>query len=145
MTKTRAVWTVAMAVFAYPGVLSGHHSLAQFDTSVPVWVKGTVVSFERVNPHSVIFIDQESEDGQVHRWAVDGPAPRQFARMGIDMDILKAGDVIEICGFATRAGARSQREFQEPLSLSLRSSTPNSSGQVMNGHLLVLPDGEKRV
>ena len=55
-----------------------HHSLASFDVSAPLWVKGTVVRFERVNPHSVIFLDEKRADGQVRRWAVDGPSTTQL-------------------------------------------------------------------
>ena len=47
-----------------------HHSLAPFDVSAPLWIKGTVVRFERVNPHSLIFVDAKLPDGQVRRWAV---------------------------------------------------------------------------
>lgn len=144
MKKAMAAGIASIAMLASAGSLAAHHSLANFDTSAPIWVKGTVVVLERINPHSVIFLDEQAEDGQVRRWAVDGPARSQLARRGLE-DVVKPGDVVEICGFATQKGSESQREFPEPLSLSLRSSTPNPSGQVMNGHLVVLPDGEKRV
>jgi hypothetical protein len=72
MKKLITTWTAAIAVLAWAGPLAAHHSLAQFDTTTPVHVKGAVVRFERVNPHSIIFLDQITEEGQTQRWAVDG-------------------------------------------------------------------------
>src|SRR4029450_5980758 len=102
MNRVPAAWTLAIAVLAWPLVVAAHHSLVQFDTTTPLWVKGTVVRFDRVNPHSRIFLDQTKEDGQTQRWAVDGPAPNALARMGLGEDFLKAGDVLEVCGFALK-------------------------------------------
>ena len=121
MKKVIATWTAAIAVFAWTGPLAAHHSLARFDTTTPVRVKGTVVRLERVNPHSIIVLDETTEDGQIQRWAVDGPGPTMLARMGVDTDFLKAGDVIEVCGFVTKEGVPSQRALPEPASVS-----PNS-------------------
>jgi uncharacterized protein DUF6152 len=143
MKKMRAT-LAAIAVLASAGSLAAHHSLAQFDTATPVRVKGRVVSFERVNPHSIIFLDQTTQDGQIQRWAVDGPGPNQLDRMGVEKDILKAGDVIEVCGFVTKEGISSQRTLQKSASVSLNSSTPNMAGRALNGHLLVMPDGKRR-
>jgi hypothetical protein len=127
---------VAVALLAWPGALAAHHSLVQFDRTTPVWVKGTVVRFDRVNPHSLIFIDQTSADGQIQRWAVDGPAPNALARMGVAEDVLKAGDVIEICGSVMK------EEFERARQ---KSSTSFISGRPISGHLLVMPDGRRRV
>jgi hypothetical protein len=145
MKKIKATWTAAMAiaVLASAGSLAAHHSLAQFDTATPVRVKGTVVSFLRVNPHSIIFLDQTREDGQIQRWAVDGPGPNQLDRMRVEKDILKAGDVVEVCGFVTKEGVPSERALQKS-SVSLDSSPPNMTGRALNGHLLVMPDGKRR-
>src|SRR5215510_2077828 len=143
MKKMIATWTAAIAVLASAGSLAAHHSLAQFDTSVPVWVKGTVVRFDRINPHSIIFLDQKRQDGQIQRWAVDGPGLIQLGRMGVEKDILKAGDLIEVCGFATKEGVPSQRVLQTPSSSGFK-STPNMAGRIMNGSMLVMPDGKKR-
>ena len=125
--------------------LAAHHSLSQFDTTRGVTVKGTVVLFDRVNPHSFIFLDEIRADGEVHRWAIEGPAITQFARRGIDKDALKPGDVIEACGYVTKDGAQSRRTL-ESISSSLKDKTPKSvSGQILTGELLVMPDGQKRI
>jgi hypothetical protein len=61
--------SLAILVCASPGSLLAHHSLANFDTARAVRVKGTIVEFRRINPHSYIFLDQRGEDGQTRRWA----------------------------------------------------------------------------
>ena len=122
-----------------------HHSLAAFDVSTPLWMKGTVVRFERVNPHSLIFMDEKMPDGQVRRWAVDGPSVVQLERKGLDQDFLKAGDVIEVCGFALKDGVASQRTFPKTDDSSAAPSEPSLTGEVMQGTVLVMPDGKKRV
>lgn len=120
-----------------------HHSLASFDVSAPLWIKGTVVRFERVNPHSLIFLDEMMPDGQVRRWAVDGPSTVQLERKGLDQEFLQAGEVIEICGFALKDGVALQRPL--PKADGAAPSGPSLTGQVINGTVLVTPDGKKRV
>jgi hypothetical protein len=123
---------------------SAHHSLAAFDVSTPLWIKGAVVRFERVNPHSLIFMDETMPDGQVRRWAVDGPSTVQLERKGLDQEFLKAGDVIEFCGFALKDGIAGQRTFSKPVDATAPSG-PTLTGQVMNGTVLITSDGKKRV
>jgi hypothetical protein len=127
MKQQTAAWIVAVAVLALPGALAAHHSLARFDTTMPLWVKGTVVRFDRINPHVRFHLDQTREDGQMQRWVVDGPATNSLDRMGIGPDFLKAGDVVEVCGFALK-----------------EENTDPSSDRALSGHLLVMPNGKRR-
>lgn len=122
-----------------------HHSLASFEISAPLWVKGTVVRFERVNPHSVIFLDEKLAGGQVRRWAVDGPSTPQLERQGLGADFLKPGETLEICGFATKEGAASQRTLPKAEGTDAPPPGSTVTGQVLQGTLLVMPDGKKRV
>jgi len=144
MKKLIVALAGAIAVLASVGVLAAHHSLGNFDLSTPIHVKGTVVLFARVNPHSLIFLDQKTDDGHVRRWAVDGPGLLQLGRMGLAQDFLKAGDVIEVCGFPTKEGAKSVRGFTSSANSDATATSPNISGQVMSGHVLVMPDRTKR-
>lgn len=138
MKKVMLRWIVAIVLLAWPGFLSAHHSLAQFDTATPVWMKGTVVRFERVNPHSRIYLDQTKADGQIQRWAIEGPGPLQLARMGIGENFLKAGDALEVCGFVMKEDGVLQSPQSNP------DSTPVLSTRPISGHLLGMPDGKRR-
>jgi hypothetical protein len=146
MKKTITGWIAGVVVFTSAGSLVAHHSLSQFDTTTAITVKGTIVRFELVNPHSILFLDQRGADGKIQRWAVEGPGVTQLKGTGIDKAALKVGDVIEACGYVTREGVESQRTVStEPISLSLKSSTPKSmSGRLMDAELLVMPDGQKQ-
>ena len=138
--KQLAGWMVgAAAVLSWSGALTAHHSLVRFDTTTPVWVKGTVVRFDLVNPHVRFFLDQMSEDGQMQRWIVDGPPSNNVARMGIGPEFLKAGDIIEVCGFVLKHEVASRAAVPQA------SSMPNVlSGRLLSGHLLVMPNGKRR-
>ena len=122
-----------------------HHSLASFDVSAPLWIKGAVVRFERVNPHSLIFMDEKMPDGQMRRWAVDGPSVVQLERKGLDQTFLGAGEVVEVCGFALKDGVASQRTFPKADDASAAPSGSSLTGQVMNGTVVITADGKKRV
>ena len=122
-----------------------HHSLASFDVSTPLWIKGTVVQFERVNPHSLIFLDEKTPDGKVRRWAVDGPSVVQLERKGLDPSFLTAGEAIEVCGFALKDAAAAPRTFPKNDDASASPSPPRMTGQVLNGTVVITPDGKKRV
>lgn len=131
MKKQLTVFTMAASVLIGSGAPAAHHSLVQFDLTEPIRVKGTVVRFDRVNPHSLIHLDERHDDGTMQRWAVDGPTLLALARMGIDADFLKAGDVIEVCGFPLKDAAASQRAFEK------------FQARVMSGHLVETPDGTR--
>jgi Family of unknown function (DUF6152) len=126
------------------GSLLAHHALAQFDTTTAVKVKGTVVLFHRVNPHSLLVLDEKREDGQTHRWVVEGPNALQLTRRQIGYGALQAGDIVEVCGYITRPGIESQRTISME-ALSSKTSYTSLSGQFMDGELLVMADGKKEV
>jgi len=135
-------------VLASAGSLLGHHSIyAQFDTTKAIRITGTVIRFERINPHSIIIVDQKLADGQMQRWAVEGLPGSQFDRRGIDKDSVKFGDVVEVCGFVTKEGVESHRTINtEPISLSLKATTPKSmTGRLLTGETIVMPDGHEKV
>ena len=147
MKKMMAVWTAAAVVLASAGSLVAHHSLAQFETTRAVRVKGVIVMFAQVNPHTILFVDQKGGDGNTQRWAVEGPGVLQLKRMGLDTGFLKVGDVVEACGYVTKEGVESQRTVSTgPISLSLKASTPKSmSGRLINAEMLVMPGGQKQI
>ncbi|HLH31036.1 MAG TPA: DUF6152 family protein [Terriglobia bacterium] len=123
------------------GLLMAHHSLVQFDTTSPVWVKGRVVLFDRVNPHTLLVLDEKRSDGQSRRWVVEGPAAFQLSRLGIvRYDKIRIGDIVEACGYVPKPGVESQRVVSKE---TISSNLKDVSGYRMDGELLVLPDGQK--
>jgi hypothetical protein len=112
----------------------------------PVWVKGRVVRFDHVNPHTLIMLEGSSQDGQVRRWAVEGPGQSQLDRMGMSMDVPKIGAVIEFCAFPYKSPDELSRMFPGvDFSARRASRGPDGSPQYVAGHVMVLPDGERRL
>jgi len=143
MNKT-ATWTAAISALAWAGSLQAHHSGYMYETT-PTWVKGTVVRFEHVNPHTITTLEQRSEDGRVHRWAVEGPGEFQLDRLGLSVNVPKVGDIIEVCAFPYKPAAELSRMFPG-VDFSARRTSPgtdDSSPQFVAGHVMVKPDGKK--
>ena len=136
---------LASAACLFSASSLAHHSLASFDVSAPLWIKGTVVRFERVNPHSLIFMDEKLPDGQVRRWAVDGPSVVQLERKGLEQGFFQAGQTIEVCGFALKDSAAPPRTFPKADDASAAPAGPSITGQVLQGTVVITSDGKKRV
>ena len=67
-----------LATLACPTSLQAHHSIGMFDLSAPVWVKGTVISFEAKNPHVVMELESNTADGKIQRLLIEGPNLNRF-------------------------------------------------------------------
>jgi Family of unknown function (DUF6152) len=119
------------------GSLLGHHALTNYDTTTAVRVKGTVVQFHQINPHSFLFLDGKGEDGQSRRWAVEGPSVLQLKRNGFAKDVLKAGDIVEVCGYAPKEAIVWQIASADATITSM-------AGRLLNAELLVMPDGKQQ-
>jgi hypothetical protein len=135
MNTKMAKRALAIATIASIGSLQAHHSISMFDLQKSIWLKGTVVKYEPVNPHAMLTLEQKTDDGNVRRWLVQGPNLIRLQRMGVGKDFLKAGDVIEVCGFP----------FKEAWA---RRSSEDSGGPPrldMHAHVLVMPDGHMRL
>lgn len=123
-----ATGAAAIAALACAGSAPAHHSISMIDVSVPVWVKGTVVRYEPINPHAMFELEETTDDGQRRRWTIEGPFPGRLDRilslnrMGADEPFLNAGDVIEVCGFYPKGESAPSRRY-------------------IHGHVLVMPDG----
>ena len=145
MKQRNIGWMAALMVMASAGSMLAHHALGNYDTTKAVHVKGTVVLFQMVNPHSILILDEKSENGKTQRWAIDGPAVRNLTQSGFTRERLKAGDTVEVCGYVTRAGVDAERTVNtEPITLSLKATTPKTmTGKIMDGEILVMPDGQQ--
>jgi hypothetical protein len=135
MTRKIAKLTLAIVALAFIGSLQAHHSISMFDLQRSVWLKGTVVKYEPVNPHAMLTLEQKGEDGQVQRWIVEGPNLARLQRMGVGKDFLKTGDAIEVCGFP----------FKERFALTSSANMGDASRPALHAHMLVMPDGHMRL
>lgn len=100
--KRRVVLAATLATLTCGGSLRAHHSNISIDASTPIWVKGTVVRYEIVNPHVMLELEETTADGQVKRWTVQGPLPRMMESRKIDTSFLREGYLVEVCGFTPK-------------------------------------------
>jgi hypothetical protein len=136
MSMRTATWAAAIAALVCAGSLQAHHSSSMFDIETPIWVKGSVVHWERKNPHVMVTIEERGEDGRTYRRLVEGPPLYKFDRLGVGPDFLKVGDRVEFCGFALEETVAAQRLYTDP---------PGVTLQFVHGHVLVMPDGRRRL
>lgn len=123
----------AFAALACARSLEAHHANLMFDMTTPVWIEGTVVRYEVVNPHTLFELDVD-EGGRVERWTVEGPFLARLKRMGADEHFLEPGDAVEVCGFA----------FKEKLGMRASTAGGFDTSRFVHGHVLVMPDGHMR-
>jgi len=94
------------------------------DIGSPTWVKGTVVEFRFRQPHVMFTLQVQGADGRAGTMQVEGPNLARMARMGAGEDFLKAGDVLEVCGFHLK------QPYYKP--------------DFIHAEVLVMPDGRMR-
>jgi hypothetical protein len=99
---------VAMAgVCLLTGVaqLHAHHAFAaEFDVNRPLTLKGTLVKWEMVNPHSWFHIGVKDKDGKVTTWMVEGGSPNQLIRMGVTKNTVPVGTELVVEGYQAKDG-----------------------------------------
>jgi hypothetical protein len=117
------------------GALLAHHALTNYDTTKAVRVKGTIVQYHAINPHSIIYIEEKTADGPIRRWAVEGPSVLQLNRLGFAQDLLKPGASVEVCGYLPKETIMWQVAGDE--------STTSLAGRLLNGETMVMPDGKQ--
>ena len=106
MRKTLAIAAVCFGMLAASRPAAAHHAFAaEFDATRPLLLKGTVVKWELVNPHSWIHLDVKNAEGTVTRWMVEGGSPNSLFRLGFSRESLPKGTEIVVDGYQAKDGA----------------------------------------
>ena len=134
--KKMTTGAAAVLLALVPATLLAHHSLALFDTTKPVRAKGVVVRIHELNPHSFIYLEEKLANGQIQRWAAEGPGLLALRRQARFTDLVKVGDEIEICGYLPKEPTVWQVQSQD--------GTPSLAGRLINGEMLKTADGREQ-
>ena len=85
---------------------AAHHSFAaEYDSTKPVSVTGTLTKVEWMNPHIWFYLDVKDEKGVITTWAFSAAPPGVLMRRGISKDVLKLGSIIRVEGFRAKDGS----------------------------------------
>jgi hypothetical protein len=96
----------SLVVLAAGAPLLAHHAFAaEFDSSKPVMLKGTVTKMEWTNPHAWLHVDVKGADGKVVTWMVEGGAPNALLRRGWNRSSVPPGTAVIVEGFRAKDGS----------------------------------------
>jgi hypothetical protein len=95
MKRLFAGWLLIGALVCGPA--SAHHSFAMFDSTKVTVIKGAILSWTYMNPHSWLSVVGVTEGGESpKRWDVEATSPSALARIGVLTGTLKPGDKVTV-------------------------------------------------
>ena len=96
---------VILALVSAAVPLSAHHSWpVSYDRLVTV--KGTLIQFTWSNPHPMMTLEVQGNDGRTEKWVVGGPAINRMEANGWTKTTVKPGDVITGIGYQFADGQK---------------------------------------
>jgi len=102
-----AVWIAGVALLVSAMPLLAHHSFAaEYDSTKPIKITGTVTKMEWQNPHARFYVDVKEADGKVTNWNFELGAIPVLLKQGWRKDSLKAGDVVAVEGSLAKDGSK---------------------------------------
>jgi hypothetical protein len=97
---------IVLIIVAVAAPVFAHHSeTAEYDSTKPVKVTGTIKKVEWQNPHIWFYVDVKDEKGNTTTWGFSGAPPGSLLRRGITKDALKIGAVVNVEGSRARDGS----------------------------------------
>ena len=104
----RNLWITLAAATAFAGGISfAHHSFAMFDEKKIEVIRGTLLKFTYLNPHSWIsVVGSVDKLTAVERWDIEATSPSTLAGIGIHANTLKTGDKLTVAFHPLRDGRR---------------------------------------
>jgi hypothetical protein len=85
--------------------LTAHHSWP-ISSDHLVTVKGTVLEFKWANPHPMMTLEVQGNDGRTEKWEIGGPAINRMEANGWTKTTVKPGDVITGIGYQFADGEK---------------------------------------
>jgi hypothetical protein len=103
MRTMHAVVVAGVGLLLTAGPVRAHHAFSsEFDVKKPLTLKGTVVKWEMINPHSWFHIEVKDPDGSVVEWMVEGGSPNSLIRQGVTKNSIQIGMLLTIEGYQAK-------------------------------------------
>lgn len=96
---------VILALVSAVAPLRAHHTWpVSYDRLVTV--KGTIIEFRWANPHPIMTLEVQTNDGEKEKWEIGGPAINRMEANGWSRTTVKPGDVITGTGYQFADGQK---------------------------------------
>ena len=102
---TLLLLAIAALALATSRTLAHHAFAAEFDSTKPIKLRGTVVKMEWINPHTWLHLDVKRADGKTERWMIEGGPPNALYRRGFTQKSLPVGAELLVEGFRAKDGS----------------------------------------
>lgn len=104
-SKLFAVFGLAVGLLAVAAPMFAHHSTVMFDEEKKITLEGTVTRMQWANPHAVMYLDVQDENGEVQNWKLELNSPVVLnRRFGWTRNTFKTGDRVRVIGSPRRDG-----------------------------------------
>ena len=91
----------ASLLIALPSLVSGHHSMAEFDRSVVTEFEGEVINVSWRNPHILLDVETANANGETVVWNLEGAAVSAQRRRALEGGQIEVGDLVRVAGWAS--------------------------------------------
>ena len=106
MKRLLTVFGLVMGLSIAAGPLAAHHGRGDsYDMQNPITLAGTVTEVRWANPHVVVFMDVEGDNGEVVNWGFENSNVSTLARQGYNRRTLRVGQKITAEVNPSRQGA----------------------------------------
>ncbi len=95
--------TLAILLAPRP-LLLAHHGASDYEKAQLFTIKGAVVDYELVNPHTEIVVRVTEEGHDPVDWRVESVSLNMMVRVGWKRDSLKPGDLVTVTGHPGKNG-----------------------------------------
>ena len=105
MKKCFSAAILAILLWVVQPPLCAHHAFsAEFDSTKPVTLRGTLTKVELTNPHGWIYVDVQGPDAKVVSWAIETGPTNALIRAGVRRTDFVIGTEIVVEGFLAKNG-----------------------------------------
>ena len=96
MLSGKRVALLTLLISCYASSALAHHAAVVFDRTKSIERSGKVTQFIWRNPHLIIGLEVEGENGETVNWKIEGQAISALRQAGFDRDVVDVGDEITV-------------------------------------------------